>query len=207
MKTLNFMERLFPLKYDFYKMLADQSELTYLGLKNAHFFIESKEGRYFEDLCSNVTAVDKVRLDMEEKLVEAFVTPFDRQDIYSISVEMDKVIEFVKSGMEALQYLKIEPDQILFNMTKALQDAGEDLFEAIKALRVSPVKAEDYVEKIRRRMDDVEDNYKDGITELYKTDDPMRALKYREVYHYLKDAAVYLGYTVDKFHKIVVRAV
>lgn len=207
MKTLNFMDRLFPLKYDFHAMLAEQAELTYMGLKEAHFFIESKEIRYFENLSSNVVIVDRVRMEMEDKLIEAFVTPFDRQDIYSISVEMDKVIEFVKSGMEALQYLELEPDQILLNMTDSLQEAGKDLFEAITVLKKSALKAEFYIEKIRKCMQSVENNYRDGIIELYKTEDPMKALKYREVYHYLKDAAVYLGYTVDKFHKIVVRAV
>lgn len=207
MKTLNFMEKLFPLKYDFHAMLAEQAELTYMGLKEAHFFIESKEIRYFENLSSNVVIVDRVRMEMEDKLIEAFVTPFDRQDIYSISVEMDKVIEFVKSGMEALQYLELEPDQILLNMTDALQEAGKDLYEAITVLKESALKAEFYIEKIRKCMQSVENNYRDGIIELYKTEDPMNALKYREVYHYLKDAAVYLGYTVDKFHKIVVRAV
>ena len=207
MKSISFMERLFPIKYDFYGMLTEQAELTYMGLKEAHFFIESREDRFFENLCSNVVIVDRVRLEMEDKLIEAFVTPFDRQDIYSISVEMDKIIEFVKSGMEALQYLEIEPDQVLLNMTDALQEAGKDLYEGIKILKESAMKAEDYIEKIRKCMQYVESNYRDGIIELYKTEDAMRALKYREVYHYLKDAAIYLGYTVDKFHKIVVRVV
>ena len=45
------------------------------------------------------------------------------------------------------------------------------------------------------------------MVELFKSTDLMYAMKYREVYHHIKDAAVHLGYTTDVLHRIVVRVI
>jgi len=93
MDKRNILDRFFPVKYDFYGMLNKQAEINMLGVDRLHKWLTSRSKEEREELLRYVKEADEVRLNMESKLIEAFITPFDREDIYSISVEMDRVIE------------------------------------------------------------------------------------------------------------------
>ena len=60
---------------------------------------------------------------------------------------------------------------------------------------------------MRQTYVEVERLYRDGMAEMFKCNDPMHALKQREVYHHIKDASTNLEYTVDIFHRIIVRRI
>ena len=144
---------------------------------------------------------------MENKLIEAFITPFDREDIYSISVEMDKVIEFAKSTLESMEAYEVEPNDVIINMVEKLKEGTDFLYESLTILESNPIKSQQNIVKMRETYVEVEHLYLDGMTEVFKCNDPMHALKQREVYHHLKDAATNLEYTVDILHRIIVRRV
>jgi len=61
--------------------------------------------------------------------------------------------------------------------------------------------------KMRTTHTEVEQLYRNGMTIIFKTSNPMNAIKYREVYHHIKDASLNLEDTVDIFHRIVVRLI
>jgi hypothetical protein len=58
---------------------------------------------------------------------------------------------------------------------------------------------------MRQEQSNVEKVYRRGMAELFAGNDPMLAMRTREVYRHLRDAAVAFGTTVDRYHKIVVR--
>ena len=55
---------------------------------------------------------------MEDNLIEAFATPFDRQDIYSLSVEMDRIVEYAKSTLTEMEAFEVVEDSIIHNMVQ-----------------------------------------------------------------------------------------
>lgn len=207
MDKRNILDRFFPVKYDFYGMLNKQAELNMLGIDRLHKWLSSRSKNEKEELLRYVNEADEVRLDMESKLIEAFTTPFDREDIYSISVEMDKVIEFAKSTLESMEAYEVKPNDIIINMVEKLKEGTDFLFESLRILESNPLKSQQNIIKMRETHVEVEQLYRDGMSELFKCNDPMHALKQREVYHHIKDASANLEYTVDIFHRIVVRRV
>ncbi|BCZ48172.1 hypothetical protein psyc5s11_42390 [Clostridium gelidum] len=207
MDKRNIFDRFFPVKYDFYGMLNKQAEFNMLGIHMLHKWLTSRSNNEKEELLRHVKEADEVRLDMESKLIEAFITPFDREDIYSISVEMDKVIEFAKSTLESMEAFDVEPNDVIINMVEKLKEGIDYLFESLKVLESNPIKSQQNIIKMRETYVKVEQLYRDGMSELFKCNDPMHALKQREVYHHIKDASAYLEYTVDIFHRIIVRRV
>lgn len=207
MDKRNILDRFFPAKYDFYGMLNKQAELNMLGVAALHKWLGSQSKNEKEELLRYVKEADEVRLDMESKLIEAFTTPFDREDIYSISVEMDKVIEFAKSTLESMEAYEVEPNDIIINMVEELKEGTDFLFESLTILENNPIKSQQNIIKMRKTHVEVEQLYRDGMTEVFKCNDPMNALKQREVYHHIKDASANLEFTVDIFHRIVVRRV
>ena len=203
----NFFDRIFPAKYDFYGMLSSQSKITAQGVEALRNWLENESQDDYKKLFDSTAEADKIRFALEDKLIEAFATPFDRQDIYSISVEMDRIIEFAKWAIESMEGFQIKPDTVLIKMTQMLYEGVYEFSEAVLLLENKPKESQSRIEKIRKAQVAVEHHYREGMIALYKSTDAMNALRYREVYHYIKDAAMYLGYTVDVFHKIVVRVV
>ena len=207
MDKRNILDRFFPVKYDFYEMLNKQANLNMLGIDMLYKWLTSHSDQEKERLMSYVKEADKVRFDMENKLIEAFITPFDREDIYSISVVMDRVIEYAKSTLQSMEAYDVAPDNVIINMVEKLKEGTDFLFESIKILKSNPLKSQKTIIKMREAHITIEHLYIDGMVAIFKGMDPMHALKQIEVYHHIKNASVNLENTVDIFHRIVVRRV
>jgi uncharacterized protein len=207
MSSINFFERFFPVKYDFYEMLNKQAELNSLGIKGLYKWLSTKSEEDKAELIRYVNEADEVRMDMETKLIDAFITPFDRADIYSISVAMDKIIEFARSTLQSIETFEVDSDEVIISMVERLKEGSNLLFQSIKDLKNNPHKAQENIASIRAIHVEVEKLYRSGLSVLFNCDSPMYAIKYREVYHHIKDASLNLEYSVDIFHKIVVRRI
>ena len=207
MVKLNFWERLFPVKRDFYKMIGDQAVASTNVVGYLSRWLSSRSEEDYQLLLSEADVADKCRFTMEDNLIEAFATPFDRQDIYSLSVEMDRIVEYAKSTLTEMEAFEVAEDSIIHNMVLQLKVGTDQLVEAIHLLKENPRKSQIHIGKIRKVQFGIEDEYQTGMVALFNSSDPMHALKYREVYHHIKDAEVYLGYTTDILHRIVVRVV
>jgi len=207
MANLNFWERLFPVKHDFYKMIEDQAVGSTNVVGYLILWLNSRSEEDYQLLLREADAADKCRFTMEDSLIEAFATPFDRQDIYSLSVEMDRIVEYAKSTLIEMEAFGVSEDSVIHTMVQQLKVGTDQLTQAIHLFKEDPLKAQILIGKIREVQFAIEDEYRKGMVALFKGSDPMHALKYREVYHHIKDAEVYLGYTTDVLHKIIVRVV
>ena len=207
MVKLNFWERLFPIKHDFHKMIRDQAVASTNVVGYLSRWLNSRSEEDYQLLLREAVAADQYRFSMEDNLIEAFVTPFDRQDIYSLSVEMDRIVQYAKSTLTEIEAFEVVEDLIIRNMVQQLKVGTDLLAEAIQLLKEDPRKSKIQIGKIRKVQFTIEEEYRAGMVALFSSPDPMHALKYREVYHHIKDAEVYLGYTTDVLHKIIVRMV
>lgn len=148
MDKRNIFDRFFPVKYDFYGMLNKQAELNMLGVNMLYKWLSSRSKNEKEELLRYVKEADEVRHDMESKLIEAFITPFDREEIYSISVEMDKIIEFAKSTLESMEAYEVEPNNVIINMVEKLKEGTDFLFESLTILESNPIKSQQNIIKM-----------------------------------------------------------
>ncbi len=202
----NFLDRLFPLKYDFYGMLREQAEVTAEGTKSLLTCLKVCSMEY-SSLSKLSEQADTIRLNMERKLIEAFTTPFDRQDIYDISVQMNRIIEYSKYALQSIIEFEVQPDEVIFQMVQQLDEGTSELAQAIALLEKNPIDAQKKIVKMRTAQAAVDNYYIKGMAALFKTTDLMNSMKYHEIYFQIREAVIYLGYTVDVFHRIVVRLV
>ena len=207
MKKKGFLDRLFPPKYDFYGMLSRQAELTAQGVTALTDWISAPGAINSERLLQLAAEADAVRMKMEEELIEAFATPFDRQDIYTFSVRMDRIIEFAKFTVLDMQSYSVATDDYIVEMAMALRRGTRDLAQATALLRDDPQKVAALIDDMRWANAAVLSFYREALADLFRSTDAINALKRREVYHSLKDAAEYLDLVVDVLHRIVVRLV
>lgn len=207
MDRRNIINKLFPANYDFYEMLSNQAEINAFGVDILHRCLSSGSYEEKQKLLLYVKEADEARLSMESKLIEAFITPFDRVDIYSISITMGKIIKFCKSTLLSMESFDVAPDDTIICMVEKLKEGTDFLLESIIALKNNPMESQENIIKMRATHNEVEQLYREGMTILFKNSDPMNAIKYREIYHHIKDASLNLEDTVDIFHRIVVRLI
>lgn len=198
------ISRIFPIKYDFYKMLENQAAADSEAIDALALWLSGAteaEAR----LTACVARADEIRKDMEKKLVEAFSTPFDRGDIYNISIAMEKSLEYANSTLVSMKAFEVKPDDIIQGMASKLQSATATFSTSVNELKTAPEKAEQHIASIRAAHMDVEQLYRNGIHTVFNNGDPMEALRRREIYHHLKDSSKYLNNSVDVLHRIIVR--
>ncbi|MBZ9686866.1 DUF47 family protein [Clostridium estertheticum] len=207
MVKISIIDRLFPANCDFYEMLNKQAEINAFGVDMLHKWLSSGSDEDKQKLLVYVKEADEARMSMESKLIEAFTTPFDRVDIYSISIAMDKIIKYSKSTLLSMEAFEVAPDDTITSMVGKLKEGTDFLLESINILKNNPIKSQENIIKIRATHTEVEQLYRDGMSIVFKSSDPMNAIKHREVYHHIKDASLNLEDTVDIFHRIVVRLI
>lgn len=207
MSEINFFDKIFPKKYDFYSMLFNQSNINYQIINALNRWIKSKSEADSNDLINKKKEADQLRILLEHDLVEAFATPFDRQDLYSISVAMNKISNCSISIFKTIKTLSIEADSTIIEMANLLSEGSLELSDAILILEKKPEESQSKIEKIRITQQSMEDIYISGLAELFTNNDSISILKYQEVYNVFKEAAILLGETVDIYHRICVRMI
>ena len=198
-------DRLVPPKYDFYGRLSEQARVTSQGISAMVAWLSDPQMQHFERFMHSSREADLVRMKLEEELVEAFTTPFDRQDIYTFSVRMDRILELSKGTIQSMQAFEVKPDLIICELAWNLSRGTYELSRGTGLLSSNPREAEACVEEMRLASLAVESRYRDAMSQLFKAGDPIDAMKKREVYRGFKDAAESMYLVVDDFHRIIFR--
>jgi hypothetical protein len=145
-----------------------------------------------------------MRHELEDKLIRSFSTPFDRQDIYSISRQMDYILNFSKETAKEMNAFSVQADKTILAMARSLLSGTECISRGIRNLNSDKDAVEEEIRHARDAYHVIEEEYITGMTELLKTNDAMRALRTREIYHHLRDAGRAMRDTLDILHNAVI---
>ncbi len=198
-------EMFFPKKRDFFKMMLDHAAKTEEGLRALYEFMQDptpEKGTRVEKIEEEA---DELRRLLVTELNDSFVTPIDREDIYSMTKSVDDMVDYAKSTVEEVRLFKIKPNQYLLKMTEALANMSGLLREAISLMQSKPLAAHDLATKAKKAENFIEHRYREGLAELFQSDDVMEALKYREVYRHLSNAADHGDQAADILQHVVVK--
>ena len=200
-----FWNSIFPPRYDFLGLLLSQAVETRDGVEAFHAWLD--EG----DLSLPPTEVERIeqqaddlRRGTEALLLEAFSTPFDRQDLYSFSRQMDHILNYCLSTAFEMQAFGVMPDGTIKSMTTSLHQGTEMIVDAVRIMAKDPAGTDKMILTMRQTEHDIEKTYVACMACLFDTEDVMGAMKKREIYHHLKDAGRALSITIDILHRIVV---
>jgi len=201
------IDRLFPTKYDFVGMLWEQAQTVVRGIDSLISQMKSDGSVQDDELIRIDRALDDSRHKMESVLLEAFTTPFDRRDIYSIAHQMGEVSDFVVSTQAEMKSLELKPDKPLIAMTEMLRKGMAKFADALKDVQDDPIRAEGLIREIRKAEHEIENIYIEALKQVMSKGDAIEAIRRREIYHHMKDAGRALGQAVDILHRIIVSIV
>jgi len=203
-KKPGLLNRIFPSDYDFYGMLSRQADQTSVGVRTLILWLEAGAISDPIELIKEENNGDLLRLDMERLLQEAFSTPFDRQDIYTISRQMDHILNYTVSTAYEMRAFGVKPDEATMSMARSLLNGSELVARCVQMLKDRPAEAEKFIRRLREYEHDIEKTYVRNMALVFAENDPIMAMKKREIYHHLKDAGRNMSITVDVLHRIIV---
>jgi uncharacterized protein Yka (UPF0111/DUF47 family) len=203
-KKKNLFSEFFPREYDFEAMLAHQSVMTVAGVQAFVAWLETRPLSDPHELVRIESEVDVLRHELEDKLIRSFSTPFDRQDIYSISRQMDYILNFSKETAKEMNAFGVQADTTILAMARSLLSGTECISRGITNLNSDKDAVEEEIRHARDAYHVMEEEYITGMTELFRTNDAMNALRTREIYHHLRDAGRAMRDTLDILHNAVI---
>ena len=203
-KKKNLFSEFFPREYDFEAMLAHQSGMTVAGVQTFVAWLETRPLSDPHELVRIESEVDVLRHELEDKLIRSFSTPFDRQDIYSISRQMDYILNFSKETAIEMNAFGVQADTTILAMARSLLSGTECISHGITNLNSDKDAVEEEIRHARDAYHLMEEEYITGMTELFRTNDAMNALRTREIYHHLRDAGRAMRDTLDILHNAVI---
>jgi uncharacterized protein Yka (UPF0111/DUF47 family) len=202
--TGNILDAIFPPRYNFERMITDQAERTLAGVQALVDWIENYAGEDPVQLGQIEVEVDALRYDMEDKLKDAFSTPFDRQDIYRLSRQMDYILNFSYETAQEMHVFEVTPDRPILDMATALQRGTAMVASGVKRMGSDPESVRQSIREARGAIHSLDATYIFAMKELFRSGNAIDALKRREIYHHLRDAGRALRDTIDILHQAVV---
>jgi hypothetical protein len=177
----------------FVKLIREQASLTLEGMEALKVFLATSDPEASALLNAKEKAADEARRILIDELNKTFVTPFDREDIFSLSRTIDDVLDYGYSTVSEMEILKVKPTSYMQRMSSLLRDAAYEIFMAVERLQDHPGVANDHAQRAKALENRVEDVYREAVADLFSGAEDIQhvvmMLKLREVYRHLSNAA------------------
>ena len=120
-----------------------------------------------------------------EQLNKSFITPFDREDIYALTKELDDITDMINTMVGRIKVYKIPgSDRHLMEFAKVIEESVLTVSKAVKGMRVkngSKMVLAACVEI--NRLENVGDAMRDAVfMELFESKSAIEIIKWKEIY-------------------------
>jgi hypothetical protein len=177
----------------FLELLINQAEYTVEGMQALLSYVKEPNEGLAQKLTSIEKEADEVRRILIDELNRTFVTPFDREDIFALSLTIDDVLDYAESTVEEMYMLDVEPNAFIERMVSLLTDAAREIYMGVIRLEDHPNVATDHAVRAKALENRVETVYREAIADLFRMprdiDHVVEMLKLREIYRHLSNAA------------------
>lgn len=132
---------------------------------------------------------DQLTHEITTKLNKSFITPFDREDIYTLAVALDDICDYIDAGARAIVMYDIrEFSGEAKQLARIIADLGGAIRSAVSMLS-KPNGINAHFVEIHRLENEADDVYFHAIGKLFKdATDPILVIKLKELYEILENA-------------------
>jgi hypothetical protein len=166
------------------KMQEASNQLVELTQDNFDTFeIHAKKIKDAEHACDTITH------EITVKLNKSFITPFDREDIYTMSVALDDVVDYIDAAARAIIMYRItDISEHAKHLAKVIQSLSIEINSAVSMLS-KPDNLNQHIKEIHRLENEADDVYFRAIGELFQnTTDAISLIKWKELYEIMENA-------------------
>ena len=146
---------------------------------------------------------DQVAHQIFDQLNKTFITPFDREDIHSLTKELDDITDMIYTIANRLKVYKlISIDRNLIEFASVIEESVRGVVCAVKGMRNAKNSKSVFDSCIEiNRLENVGDSMRDAmLAELFENEkDPISVIKWKEIY---QDAETVLDICEDVAHVV-----
>ncbi|HEX5583242.1 DUF47 domain-containing protein [Gaiella sp.] len=181
-----------PRTGEFYVLFARAAAnaLEVARLVDRRFREHPSSGITQEQVKAAETLNDEVTHDIITLLNTQYLTPFDRNDIYMLAIQIDDVVDELEEASDLLGLYGIEmPTRHAVQQTGLLVKAAEQLAIACDNLKGFSGVQEALIE-LKRHEDEGDRVLREGLAALFRDDkiDPLMVIRWKDVYDGLERA-------------------
>lgn len=177
----------------FLELLTAHSGLMLKGIEGLSEYVKSQDetcARYVADI---EREADESRRILIDELNRTFVTPFDREDIFALSLTVDDILDYGHTTVDEMVILEVKTNEFIQRMVSLLLEAAYEINLGVKYLQERPKITVDHAMKAKALENQVEAEYRGALRELFKgtkdVEQVIDMLKLREIYRHLSNAA------------------
>lgn len=198
--------RFFKPQHDFYKMLENQAETTLQGMSALKNWFSAGSSERCQEIRDLEHEADKQKHELEQKLVDSFVTPFDREDIYDLSAKLDQILTGAKRTVREVEALKLNDcESHMVEMASILEEGTTCIAQSFRCLRKEGAEASKQASLARKTSTHLAKKYKTAIEELFQDQDVTTIIKRGEIYRCMLDTAEKIDVIGEKLHFITLK--
>jgi uncharacterized protein len=201
--------RLLPREEKFFHYLLGQADLireasgallAALRDGNSHLDDAAEKIRGFEQ------RGDEIIHEVFKALNLTFITPLDPEDLHSLASHLDDVLDAIEDVSQRLVDYRIDPvTPPMVEMAACIVSCSQSLQKAFDALDKDEKLLVHCIE-INRLEEEVDGILRRAIKDLFATEqDPIRVIKYKEVYEFLELAADRCEDVADALQNVVIK--
>ncbi len=177
----------------FVELLMQQAELTTRGLGMLEHYMAEPSHELAIRIKEVEEEADEVRRILIDELNRSFVTPFDREDIFALSLTIDDMLDYAWTTVDEMEIFGIQPTEDMVRLVELLHAAAREIWRGVQRLEHHPRVANEHAVRAKALENRVEREYRRALARLFQTprtlEDVVTMLKYREVYRHLSNAA------------------
>lgn len=200
--------RLTPKDESFYPLFAESADNLVKAADTLAEFVTAAADR--ERVASRLRelehASDTVTHRIFRQLNSSFVTPFDREDIYTLASNLDDVMDAMDAAADLISLTGLEQlPQEMNRQVELLQRAARTTADAMPRLRTMK-DLEPYWIEVNRIENEADKLYRRLLSRLYSGDfDALTVMKLKEVADELEEAADALEHVANAVETIAVK--
>lgn len=183
--------RLLPRDVRFFELFVADGENLQAAAARLAEMLES-----YDDLDARVAEIqrlekrgDELDRSITKKLEDAFITPFDREDIHELVVRLDDVVDGIQATAETFVIYDVEkPTEAAKQLARILAAQSDQLVEALRKLDgLKDLDANlQAVHDLEHEADGLSRN---AVAQLFRSGtDALEVIKWRDLYRELENA-------------------
>ena len=193
----------------FIRLLRQQAEVLQRGAQALERFVADGNPQDAEIVELSEKEGDEFRRILIDELHKTFVTPFDREDIFELSLYLDDVLDYCYTTILEMRLLDVNSDKYLKEMVARVREAADELLLAMQRLENNPMVALDHSRRAKHRENQVEKLYRQAVADLFAGPEDvhhvMMMLRTREVYRHISNAADQADQAANVIGKVVMK--
>ncbi len=194
---MRWRELFFPADHRFVHLLGEQAQQAV----RACALLAGRGGP--ADMAGVEAAGDDVRRTLCQALARTYATPFDRDDIFTLSSALDDVVDTAQDALLTVTVLGGWDYAHLEEMCRAVLEGAQALGDAVACL--PRVEAQRSAQRAKRAENVAGNLCRYGMDLAFRTRPPEEALRLHEVLQAMREVARALGRAADLVADITVK--